>query len=139
MQSRYKTETDPRVLQSILSWFDNFHALPMPQDTWLQCQLALIEGFTNVVRHAHRGLPTETPIEIEITVTTECMDIKIWDCGPGFDFESVLNTKLQQPNFDSPGGRGLSIMYRVADTVDYSRTADQRNCLHIRKCFGASF
>ena len=135
MQSRYKTETDPRVLQSILSWFDSFHDLPIPQEIWLQCQLALIEGFTNAVRHAHRGLPTETPIEIEVTVTTECMDIKIWDYGPGFDFESVLSHKLQQPNLESPGGRGLSIMYRVADSVKYAKTTDERNCLHIQKCF----
>ena len=135
MQSRYKTETDQRILQNILSWFEDFRNLPIPQEIWLQCQLALIEGFTNVVRHAHNGLPTETPIEIEIIATSAYMDIKIWDCGPGFDFESVLSNKLQHPNLDSPGGRGLSIMYRVADSVEYSRTADQRNCLHIRKYF----
>lgn len=139
MQSRYKTETDSRVLQSIMSWFDNFHELPIPQDVWLQCQLAVIEGFTNVVRHAHRGLPTKTPIEIEVTVTNEYMDIKIWDYGPGFDFASVLSNKLQQSNLESSGGRGLSIIYRVTDTVEYSRTADQRNCLHMRKYFEESF
>lgn len=138
MQSRYETETDQRVLPSVLSWFDNFRDLPIPQEAWLQCQLALIEGFTNAVRHAHSGLPTETPIEIEVTATTQSLDIKIWDRGPGFDFKQMLTRKMQQSNYDAADGRGLSIMNRVADTVEYSRTADQRNCLYIQKCYDSA-
>jgi anti-sigma regulatory factor (Ser/Thr protein kinase) len=29
------------------------------------------EAFTNAVRHAHKNLPRETPIELEITVVNE--------------------------------------------------------------------
>lgn len=134
-QSTYKSETDPQALKGVLSWFDGFHTLPIPQEDWLQCQLALIEGFTNAVRHAHKGLPPETPVEIAVTVTDEYLDMKIWDFGPGFDFQAMLDHKLKTTNADSEGGRGLRIMYRVADIVDYLRTADQRNCLHIRKRF----
>ena len=134
-QSSYETKTDPKALKGVLSWFDSFHDLSIPQEVWLQCQLALIEGFTNVVRHAHEGLPAETPIEIAITVTTEYLDMKIWDRGPGFDFDAMLNRKLKTTNHDSEGGRGLRIMYRVADTVEYSKTIDRRNCLHIQKHF----
>lgn len=132
-KSSCETKTDPKALKSVLSWFDGFHDLPVPQEIWLQCQLALIEGFTNVVRHAHEGLPKETPIEIEVTATTEYLDIKIWDRGPGFNFEDTLEHKLTTTTSDSEGGRGLRIMYRVADTVEYSKTTDQRNCLHLQK------
>jgi len=134
-QSGYETRTDPKALKAVLSWFDGFHGLPIPQEVWLQCQLALIEGFTNVVRHAHRGLPPETPVEIEITVTDDYLDMKIWDRGPGFDFKAMLERKLQTTNADSEGGRGLRIMYRVADIVEYVKAPDDRNCLHIRKRF----
>lgn len=134
-KSTYKTETDPKAIKAVLSWFDIFHDLPVPQEIWLQGQLALIEGYTNVVRHAHEGLPKETPIEIEVIATTEYLDIKIWDQGPGFDFENMLRHKLQTTTADSSGGRGLRIMNRIADTVEYSQTPDQRNCLHIRKGF----
>lgn len=119
----------------MLSWFDHFHELPIPQEDWLQCQLALIEGFTNAVRHAHRGLSHETPIAIEVVATDTYLDIKIWDQGPGFDFQAMLDQKLQTTTSDSEGGRGLRIMYRVADIVEYARTPDERNCLHIRKRF----
>ncbi|MBE7385362.1 MAG: ATP-binding protein [Leptolyngbya sp. SIO1E4] len=135
-QNSYEAQTDPEALKGVLSWFDGFHDLPIPQEIWLQCQLALIEAFTNVVRHAHAGLPPETPIEIEMTVTPDYLDMKIWDRGPGFDFQAMLKRKLQTTTPDSEGGRGLRIMYRVADIVEYSKTADQRNCLHIRKRFG---
>ena len=134
-QSTYETQTDPQALPGVLSWFDEFHALPMPQEDWLQCQLALIEGFTNVVRHAHKGLPPATPIAITITLTHDYLDMKIWDHGPGFDFQTTLDHKLETTNADSEGGRGLRIMYRVADIVCYERTADERNCLHIRKSY----
>ena len=68
-QSIYETTTDPKALKDVLAWFDGFHALPIPQGDWLQCQLALIEGFTNAVRHAHKDLPHATPIAIAVTVT----------------------------------------------------------------------
>lgn len=138
-QSTYTTKTDPEDLKDVLSWFDAFHNLPIPQEDWLQCQLALIEGFTNVVRHAHRELPYETPITIEVTVTTDYFDMKIWDYGPGFDFHTMLDQKLATTTADSENGRGLRIMYRVADVVEYVRTIDQRNCLHIQKRFASRF
>lgn len=136
-QSTYETQTDPHALKGVLSWFDDFHKLPIPQEDWLQCQLALIEGFTNAVRHAHKGLPLETPIAITITITDDYLDLKIWDYGPGFNFRAMLDQKLQTTDSDSEGGRGLRIMYRVADILQYERTPDQRNCLHIRKRFAS--
>ena len=136
-QSTYETNTDPKALEDVLAWFDTFHGLPIPQEDWLQCQLALIEGFTNAVRHAHKGLPPETPITIAVEVAETYLDLKIWDSGPGFDFQAMLNQKFRTTTSDSEGGRGLRIMYRVADIVEYAITPDQRNCLHIRKCFAA--
>lgn len=135
-KSGFQTQTDPDALKAVLAWFDEFQSLPIPPAVWLQCQLALIEGFTNAVRHAHRGLPPETPIEIEVTATTDALEFKIWDQGPGFDFNSTLHRKLKTTTPDSEGGRGLRIMQRVADTVSYCPTADGRNCLYIYKAFG---
>lgn len=133
--STYETETNPKALKGVLSWFDGFHELPIPQEDWLQCQLALIEGFTNAVRHAHKELPQDTPITIEVMVTQSYLDMKILDRGPGFDLRGMLEKKLKTTTEDSEGGRGLRIMYRVADIVEYVATDDERNCLHIRKQF----
>ncbi len=133
--SQIETQTDPTELKSVLVWFDQFQATPIPHNIWLQCQLALIEGFTNAVRHAHAGLPLETPVGIEVSVSDRTIDIRIWDRGPGFDLASMLRHKISVNNPDSEGGRGLKIMYLVADRLTYEPAPDQGNCLHLHKTF----
>jgi serine/threonine-protein kinase RsbW len=134
-KSHIQTKTDPQDLREVLGWFDQFQTLEMPHDVWLQCQLALIEGFTNAIRHAHQGLPPETPIHIEVSVSPRSIDIRIWDIGPGFDLEAVLASKVETLNHDSEGGRGLKIMQLVADRLSYQRLSEHQNCLHIQKSF----
>ena len=50
----------------MLSWFEQMNQPPIPdKKIWWQCQTLMMEGFTNIVEHAHRNLPIETSIEIE--------------------------------------------------------------------------
>ena len=128
------TPTDPQALKSVLTWFDQFQTAPLPHPLWLQCQLALIEGFTNALRHAHSGLPTTTPIIIEVSISSHTIDIRIWDQGPGFDLKAMLRSKLTTQTPQDEGGRGLKIMYLVADQLRYYRNG-QGNCLHLHKAY----
>jgi serine/threonine-protein kinase RsbW len=132
---RIQTKTDPNTLSDVLAWFDQFQSAPVPANVWMQCQLALIEGFTNAVRHAHANLDEQTPVEIEVTVSVDAIDMRIWDHGPGFDLEQILQSKLKVVDHESEGGRGLKIMYQVADKLTYQRLSDRRNCLHLHKRF----
>ncbi|NJL44586.1 MAG: ATP-binding protein [Leptolyngbyaceae cyanobacterium SM2_3_12] len=133
--SQIQILTDPTDLKSVLIWFDQFQASPIPHKVWMQCQLALIEGFTNALRHAHAGLPRATPIQIEVTVSDHTIDIRIWDQGPGFDLRTILKSKLTESSRESEGGRGLKIMYLVADQLTYETIPNQGNCLHLQKSF----
>ena len=65
-------------------------ALPIPEAVFHQCILAVSKAFTNAVPHPHKNLPRETPIELEITVFNERLEIKIWDGGKPFDFQAKL-------------------------------------------------
>jgi serine/threonine-protein kinase RsbW len=87
--------TDVKVLSDVLKWFDRLESLSIPNDVWLVCQLALAEGFTNAVRHAHKYLPRETPIQLEVTVFEGRLEIRIWDCGKPFDFQAKLNEIME--------------------------------------------
>lgn len=122
----------------MLTWFDQFQQAPIPHKIWLQCQLALIEGFTNAIRHAHAGMAADTPIRIQVTVSDHDIDIRIWDRGPGFNFDSILNNKLSVTRQDAEGGRGLKIMYLVADKISYAPLEGRGNCLHIQKTYRQS-
>ncbi len=129
-------------LAKVLSWFDQLYQSFIPKTIWIRCQLALAEGFTNAVRHAHKDLSSDVPIDLEVTILEEQIKILIWDYGPPFD----LMQKIQEmPNdFDRPtggerslkgGGRGLKLMRDIADDLNYERTEDGRNCLIIVKNF----
>ena len=86
--------TDINAVAQVLCWLEQLDPLPIPEAVLHQCKLAVVEGFTNAVRHAHKNLPRETPIELEITVFNERLEIKIWDLGKPFDFQAKLKEKL---------------------------------------------
>lgn len=83
--------TDVKALTEVLQWFDRLDYLSIPLEDWLACKLALAEGFTNAVRHAHKYLPVETPIKLEVLVFEGHLEIRIWDCGKPFDLQAKLN------------------------------------------------
>lgn len=129
-----RVETDLNALNQVLSWFDQFNSPPVTYQTWLQCQLALVEGFTNAVRHAHRNQPPDKLIDLEVTIFDSYLEIRIWDWGPPFNLNQILE-HLPEVDPDAEGGRGLKLMQRIADHMSYSRLANGQNCLLIVKCY----
>lgn len=127
--------TDLNSLIDVLTWFDQFQNALLPYETWLQCQLAVAEGFTNAVRHAHQGKPSETPIDIEVQIHDETLEIRIWDQGPGFDLDRHLKTRPLKVDASAEGGRGIGLIRQIADDLSYTRADAQRNCLHMVKHF----
>ena len=124
--------SDLKENEKVLSWFEQLYQVKIPKTVWLQCELTLAEGFTNATRHAHKYLPRETPIDIEITMYTDHLQIRIWDYGQPFDLTEWLK-KQPDPDMFASGGRGIRLMYAIADHVSYTRTSDNRNCLLISK------
>lgn len=128
----FQVKTDVSDLEEVLRQFEGVKQDWVNQKDWLQCQLALAEGFTNAVRHAHKNKPADTPIEIEISVTKKEISIKIWDYGQSFQLNSVA--KKISPSSDlAGGGRGVEILQKIADELSYDHHEDDRNCLLIKK------
>lgn len=125
--------SDLREFNQVLEWFNQTYCDSIPKKDWLQCQLALAEGFTNAVRHAHKNLPAETPIEFEVTLHKASLEIRIWDRGPSFNLQERLQNLSQEPDYHSGGGRGIVLMSKIADRLTYTRLKDNRNCLLIAK------
>ncbi len=127
--------SDLRVLTQVQEWFKLFCLRNSAKLFWLEGQLyplnlALTEGFTNAVRHAHQELPSETKIEIDLFLWDDRMEIRIWDQGQPFDPDGL---EEPQPGTLREGGYGWFLLRRLADKVRYERYQDGRNCLLIVK------
>jgi serine/threonine-protein kinase RsbW len=85
-----QVNTDINALTRVLDGLEQLQDVSIPNEVWFQFQLALAEGFTNAVRHAHKNLPVETPLQLQITVFSGHWEFKLWDCGPRFDFDAKL-------------------------------------------------
>lgn len=136
-QDRLEVETDLHAVAKVIQWFEDFTKPMLPQLSQSQCQLAFVEGFTNAVRHAHHNLPPTTPIELELKLFPDSLEMRIWDQGQPFDLQAKLQEALDRQKYEDPlgleGGRGLIFMHQLMDEVAYLRVDNERNCLLMRK------
>ena len=129
-----RVKTDRNNSDQVLSWFNALNQPPSIDMTiWWQCQTVLKEWFDNVVDYAHRDLRPDTPIDIEAVRRQDTIEIRIWDHGPPFDMQRKLSEMPTLEGNQGERGRGLRIMERVADELNYDRTDDNRNCLVLIK------
>ena len=97
------------------------------------------EAASNIVNHAYRDSPSDqdatSGFDFYIKLEPQsCIHIIFCDNGQTFNFNDV-----GAPNMDAViegkvvGGFGISLMRGLADKIDYSRSADGINTLHIEK------
>lgn len=136
-QFRLQVKTELEELIPVLKWFENSTQSILPETTIWQAKVALAEGFTNTVRYAHQNLPETTPINLEINIFPNYLEIKIWNQGQPFDLQQKLQ-EIQESDDDpleKEGDRGLIFMQGFTDELHYIRSSDQQNCLVMRKKF----
>jgi len=140
-----QVKSDIYALAQLQEWFHQLQNL-LPKPTWMQCNLVLVEVFTNVVSYAHEELPEDTPVDIEIVIDNAkyFLEMKIWDFGEPFDLQAEIERAFieSQKNKDfeniddiPTGGRGLMIAKTVADEIKYETSPDGRNCFVMTKSF----
>jgi serine/threonine-protein kinase RsbW len=133
----YTVPSDLTSLNDLQSWFklicDRYGGKWLGlEETVYRLNLALAEGFTNAVRHAHAGLPMETAIEVQVDLDAESVEIQIWDAGQPFNPDTIEEPK---PGTLRAGGYGWFLLRRLVDKVSYDRTGN-RNCLRMIKSLG---
>ena len=137
----FSVTSDLNSLDYVLSAYEALNQPWIPLKDWLQFKIALAEGFTNAVRHAHKYLPSSTLIDIQIYLSTQCMSMCIWDYGPPFDFQQfvsdLVNSSYRQ-NELADHGQGIPVLYKISDHLSYTRTEDNRNYLLVVKQFSAN-
>jgi serine/threonine-protein kinase RsbW len=90
-------------------------------------RLALVEAYSNVVRHAHRSQPN-VPVLISLVLKDRDITLEIWDHGQGYDLSTYL---APDPTDKQESGYGWLIMNRLMDRVEYRLQVNGRNCLKL--------
>jgi serine/threonine-protein kinase RsbW len=138
---RLMTQSDLSAITQVLEWFERFRQPPISQSAWLQGQIALVEGFTNAVRHAHAHLPSQTPIKLEAGLYCDRLEIRVWDQGSPFDLEKLLD-RVEQ-DYPDPLEHvehwGGSLFRKLRDQhqwqIEYQVVRESVNCLYlVKKC-----
>ena len=133
-QYHLQVKTELEALKDVLHWFEGLVFPLLPQKTGWQCEVALVEAFTNAVRHAHQDLPKATPIDLEVKLLPNVLEMRIWDQGQSFNLQEKLRKGEKEAGLmDREGGRGLQFIKKLTDELQYLNLPNHRNCLVIRK------
>ncbi len=92
-RSRIAVKTNVEALAQVSRWVQQIRG-QVPQAVLTECELVLIEALTNALCHAHRHLPSHTPIEIEAMVSAGCARFQVADRGAPFDLMAELRRRL---------------------------------------------
>jgi len=92
-------------------------------------ELAVVEGFTNVIRHAYGGR-TDQPIELRLTVPSGVLHLELDDRGTFVDPSRIVSRPLDQVR---PGGLGVHLMKSTMDVVEYRKNSHGGTTLVLEK------
>ena len=133
-QYHLQVKTELEALKEVLHWFEGLIFPLVPQKVGWQCEVALVEAFTNAVRHAHQNLPKNTPIDLEVELLPNFLEMRIWDRGKSFDLQDKLRKgEKEVSSMEKEGGRGLHFIEKLTDELQYLNLPNHRNCLVMRK------
>ena len=90
-------------------------------------RLALVEAYSNVVRHAHKDQPY-LPVLIRLELKEQDIALEVWDCGEGYNLSEYL---APNPLEKQEGGYGWLIINRLMDKVEYQLQLNGGNCLKL--------
>jgi serine/threonine-protein kinase RsbW len=80
--------------------------------------VAITEAVNNAIYHGNKSDP-EKKIHITFKSDPSAITFTVRDEGKGFDFQH-LPDPTDPKNLEKPTGRGVFLMHRLADTVEFS-------------------
>jgi anti-sigma regulatory factor (Ser/Thr protein kinase) len=101
----------------------------LPTEEGEQVVLAVVEGWTNVIRHCYENCYNK-PIDLEIEIDDENLTFRISDYGTFVEPHTMRGRDLEDVK---PGGLGLHLMKKVMDEVRYEKNASGGTSLTLVK------
>lgn len=94
------------AIGELLEWFEQHRPGGLDDMVWIQAQTALMEGFTNAVRHANALLEPLPLVEVTLALVAGSLRMGIRDHGAPFDLETHLQAHAAEGE-EPPGLDGL--------------------------------
>ena len=101
----------------------------LPSEEGEQVVLAVVEGWTNVIRHCYENCYNKT-IDLEIELDDQRLIFRITDYGTFVEPQTMKGRDLDDIK---PGGLGIHLMKRVMDEVRYEKNASGGTSLTLVK------
>ncbi|MBP0012237.1 MAG: anti-sigma regulatory factor [Roseofilum sp. SBFL] len=132
MKTKLNVPSDLKFLGIVESWLLGCLEVELGESPdWsrqsTRFRLALVEAYSNVVRHAHKD-KAELPVVMCLELQDSDIALEVWDHGQGYDLATYLPPDPEQKQ---EGGYGWLIMNRLMDRVEYRLQIDGRNCLKL--------
>lgn len=132
MKSELHVPSDLKFLSIVESWLLGCLQIQLGETVdWSRLssrlRLALVEAYSNVVRHAHKDQPN-APVLIRLEFKDQDIAVEVWDRGEGFDMSTYF---APDPLDKQEGGYGWLIIHRLMDKVEYQLQSDGGNCLKL--------
>jgi serine/threonine-protein kinase RsbW len=132
MKTELHIPSDLKFLNVVEEWLLGCLKLELGQSVdWSRqssrLRLALVEAYSNVVRHAHKDLPN-VPVIIRLELKDRDLALEVWDRGEGYDVSDYF---APSPLDKQEGGYGWLIMNRLMDKVEYELKVGGGNCLKL--------
>ena len=132
MKSELHVPSDLKFLTIVESWLLGCLQIQLGETVdWSRLsgrlRLALVEAYSNVVRHAHKDQPN-APVLIRLEFKDQDIAVEVWDRGEGFDMSTYF---APDPLDKQEGGYGWLIIHRLMDKVEYQLQSDGGNCLKL--------
>jgi len=86
--------------------------------------VALAEALSNAAVHGHRERANSLVLIAVLTRSDGCCVVDVRDSGPGFDVASVVDP-THPHRLLMPGGRGVFLMRRLVDRLEYNTKGNQ--------------
>ena len=99
------------------------------EDDCDRIELAVVEGFTNVIRHGYGGR-TDQRIDIRLEAPVGRFRMEFTDWATYVDPSKIASRPLDEVR---PGGLGVHLMKSTMDLVDYQKNAHGGTTLVLEK------
>ena len=96
------------------------------EDKQYEIMLVLSEAVTNAMEHGNK-LNANKTVKLSITMSAESTTAEVYDEGPGFNPEELVNP-LGQDEMLRDHGRGWFLMQHYSSSIEWN---DEKKCLTI--------